>query len=80
MIYENRLTYNVMDKLIILDEGTKKKICACYGVTAQYLNKVLKFKGGSRKAIAMRSMALQNGGSLYVKVENPKILGHEKVH
>lgn len=55
-----------MDKLIELrDKNARQKICRTFGVTNANLSQALRFRRNSKTAIAMRTMAMENGGVLY---------------
>jgi len=56
------------------DREARAKICKTYGVTTQALCFALNFKRNSKTATAMRKMALENGGTLYVESKNNKTL------
>ena len=52
-----------MKRFVKLDDAkARKKICETYKVTPASLSYALSFKRNSKKSIAMRAMALQNGG------------------
>lgn len=62
-----------MKKLIELrDKEVREKICRAFGVTNANLSQALRFKRNSKAAIAMRKMALENGGILYENSEAVK--------
>lgn len=55
-----------MKQFIKLDDRQKRvMISKTYGVTTQALGLALAFKRNSKSAIAMRKMAMENGGVLY---------------
>jgi hypothetical protein len=54
------------------DTEVRKKICRTFGVTNTNLSQALRFKRNSKTAIAMRKMALENGGVLYESSESVK--------
>jgi len=59
-----------MNQFIKLNNAKKRaEICKIYGVSQQALSFALSFKRNSKTAIAMRKMAIENGGVLYEKSE-----------
>lgn len=53
-----------MKKLIELDSEKRKLVCKTFGVTQANLSQALRFQRNSKKAIAMRKVAIENGGVL----------------
>lgn len=58
-----------MDKIIKVDSATREKICKAFRVTTANVGQALAFKRNSKKCVAMRAMALENGGILYEQVK-----------
>jgi hypothetical protein len=54
-----------MRQLIELDSKKRELIRKTYGVTGANISQALKFQRNSRTAIAIRKMAMENGGILY---------------
>jgi hypothetical protein len=54
-----------MRKLIELEKEKRKIICDAKGVTDSNLSQALRFTRNSENAIAMRVMAMENGGVFY---------------
>jgi hypothetical protein len=59
-----------MKRIIELDTENRKKICRTYGVTKGALSHALRFRRNSKLAIAMRNMAMENGGILLEEKNN----------
>ena len=63
-----------MKRFIKLDNTeVRNKICKTYGVTSASLSYALSFQRNSKTSIAMRAMALQNGGVYYEESNNKNI-------
>lgn len=54
-----------MKQLIELNTEARKKIAKHFGVTPQNVSQALRFRRNSKNAIAIRKMAMENGGVLY---------------
>lgn len=65
-----------MKKLIDVDSEVKKKISRAFKVTPANVSQALRFKRNSPATRAMRKMAMENGGTLFI--EAPKDMHHEK--
>jgi len=64
------IKYINMKRLIKLDDTeARKKITKHFGVSGANLSQALNFKRNSKAAIAMRSMALEDGGILFEEVK-----------
>jgi len=64
-----------MRKLIDVDSDTKKKISKTFKVTPANVSQALRYKRNSSATRAMRKMAMENGGTLFI--EAPKDMNHE---
>jgi len=64
-----------MKKIIDVDSDTKKKISKTFKVTPANVSQALRYRRNSQTNKAMRKMALENGGTLFI--EAPKNLNHE---
>ena len=67
-----------MRKLIDVNSDTKKMICKTFEVTQANVSQALRYKRNSKKTIAMRKMAMENGGILFI--EAPKNIHHENTN
>lgn len=56
----------------LTDSEARKEICKLYKVTPASLSQALRFKRNSKKAIAMRAMAIEKGGTLFEESSNSK--------
>lgn len=65
-----------MRKLILVDSDTKKKIGKAFKVTPSNVSQALLYKRNSTTTRAMRKMAMENGGTLFVEAH--KDMHHEK--
>lgn len=65
-----------MRKLIDVDSKTKKKISTAFKVTPANVSQALRYRRNSNATRAMRKMAMENGGTLFI--EAPKDMHHEK--
>ena len=62
-----------MERLIKLDsQEARLKIAKTYGVTTQCVSMALNFRRNSSQAVAIRAMALENGGKLFEESTNHK--------
>lgn len=58
-----------MDRIIKVDSNTREKICKAFKVSTANVGQALAFKRNSKNCIAMRAMAIENGGILYEQVK-----------
>ncbi|MDR0574961.1 MAG: hypothetical protein LBG96_13215 [Tannerella sp.] len=63
-----------MERLIKLDnQEMRRKIAKTYGVTLPCVSLALNFQRNSEQAVAIRAMALENGGILFEESTNQKL-------
>ncbi|MDR1865965.1 MAG: hypothetical protein LBR08_10395 [Bacteroidales bacterium] len=54
-----------MKEFIVVEKEVRAKIAKTYKVTPECVGMALRFKRNGQRAVAMRIMALENGGVLY---------------
>lgn len=59
-----------MTRLIEANAEIRKNICDHFNVTNSNVSQALKFQRNSKKAIAIRKMAIENGATLFEKTSN----------
>jgi hypothetical protein len=55
--------------IVLKNREAREKICRVCGCTQANLSQALRFDRNSKSCIAMRKMAMENGGTLFIQKE-----------